>query len=75
MGRTKVEPGVTITERGGVCVKFPEQPSDEIRAELKAAGFRFRRKSMGWWQKATEENVEVARNLWAAFEDQGGVDA
>ena len=74
MGRKKVAEGVTITERGGVCVKFPEQPADAIRAELKAAGFRFRRKSMGWWQKATEENVEIARNLWAAFQDGGGAE-
>ena len=65
--RAKVEPGVTISDRGAVWVKFPEKPEPELLGELKACGFRFKRHQIAWVNKATEANVQVAETVWEQF--------
>jgi len=40
------------TKEGYVEIRFPEKPSDDERAELKSAGFRWSRYNGCWWGKA-----------------------
>jgi hypothetical protein len=65
---------VTVTDRGAVWVKFGEKPSDDIRADLRDAEFRFKRHQLAWVQKATEGNVALAETLWERFQREGGAE-
>jgi hypothetical protein len=66
--------GISATERGAVVVKFPDPPADQILDELKAAGFRFNRRMIAWVHKGTDENLELAKQLWTVHVQLGGSD-
>ena len=42
-------------EKGGLELRFADKPSDDVRAQLKAAGFRWSRFSSCWYVKETPE--------------------
>lgn len=46
-------------EFDGVEVYFPDKPSDETRAALKAAGYRWHSKKKCWYARNTEQNLQA----------------
>jgi len=59
--------GVTITEnteKNGIEIRFPSMPSEEIRSDLKANGWRWTRYNGGlWYNKANDNNRAFAREI------------
>ncbi len=52
--RVKINP-----EFDGVEVYFPDKPSDETRAALKTAGYRWHSKKKCWYARNTEQNLQA----------------
>ena len=50
-------------ERDGVEITFGSKPSAEIRAGLKAAGFRWSRRFSCWYAKRTPERLALAAHV------------
>lgn len=50
-------------EKNGVEIKFTEKPSEEIRAKLKALGFRWSNYNGVWYAKQSEETIAFAKEL------------
>jgi hypothetical protein len=63
--------GISETERGAVVVRFPEKPAEDFLDELKDAGFRFNRRMIAWVHKGTDENKQLATDLWLAYLNTG----
>ncbi|MGM9549824.1 MAG: LPD29 domain-containing protein [Faecousia sp.] len=51
------------TEFDGVEVYFPSKPSEETRAALKTAGYRWQSKKKCWYAKNTEKNLQALRSI------------
>lgn len=47
----------------GIEIYFECKPCDDIRSELKAAGFRWHRANKCWYAKQTEDNIKLAQKL------------
>ena len=50
-------------EFDGVEVYFPTKPSEEARAALKAAGYRWHSKKKCWYAKNTEQHLQALRAI------------
>lgn len=50
-------------EFDGVEVYFPSKPSEEARAALKAAGYRWHSKKKCWYAKNTEQHLQALRAI------------
>ncbi|MET3505562.1 hypothetical protein [Halalkalibacter oceani] len=50
-------------EKNGIEVSFSDKPSEEIRAQLKAHGFRWSRARKIWYAKQSEERLEFVQTL------------
>lgn len=50
-------------ELNGVEVYFPGKPSEETRAALKTAGYRWHSKKQCWYNKNTEQNLQALRAI------------
>lgn len=60
------ESGITITEnkeKNGVEIRFEAIPSEEVRNKLKANGFRWSRFSKCWYNRMTDENLAIAKEI------------
>lgn len=58
--------GATYTineERGGVEVSFPGKPSEAVRDQLKASGFRWHNSRRVWYAKQTPDRIALAQSL------------
>jgi hypothetical protein len=62
--------GISETERGAVVLRFPEKPTEEFLDELKDAGFRFNRRMIAWVHKGTDDNINIAHQLWEAYQER-----
>jgi len=59
-------PALTVNvERGGLELRFPDKPSEEIRTRMKAAGWRWTRFGGCWYHRNTESNRAFAEALIA----------
>jgi hypothetical protein len=47
-------------EKGGIEIRFPDKPGEDVRSELKGNGWKWSRFSSCWWIKHTDE-----RHAWA----------
>ena len=59
---------VTLTfnqAKNGLQLHFPSKPDDEIRAELKAAGWRWSFRNSCWYHRDTEANRDFAERFVA----------
>lgn len=59
---------VTVTEntaKGGIEIRFASMPSEDVRTDLKAKGWRWSRFAKCWWIKATPEARTYAEGLAA----------
>lgn len=59
---------VTVTytlneEKNGVEIRFSSKPSEEIREQMKAAGFRWSRYSKCWYAKQSDSTISLAKEL------------
>ena len=65
---TGSEASVTYNEqKGGIEIRFPYMPSDEIRQYLKDSGYRWSKFGKCWWIKDTQsarESAEKVKSLW-----------
>ncbi|UJG57271.1 hypothetical protein KY998_23305 [Bacillus paralicheniformis] len=64
-GTAEKETTVTYTlneEKNGVEIRFSSKPSEEIREQMKAAGFRWSRYSKCWYAKQSENTISLAKN-------------
>lgn len=50
-------------EKNGIELSFTDKPSEEVRAELKANGFRWHRVNKVWYAKDTEERREFIKGF------------
>ena len=50
-------------ERNGVEIYFDSFPSDEVRAELKANGWRWAPSKKCWYAKQSDESIELAKRI------------
>jgi Large polyvalent protein associated domain 29 len=57
-------------ELNGIEITFTGVPSEEIRNELKANGFRWSKYKKVWWAKQTAERLEFAKMLAGETEQQ-----
>lgn len=70
--------GVTVTEnkeKNGIEIRFPSMPSAAIRDYMKAGNWRWSRFSKCWYNRATEENRQMADEIAAMWEKENGKDA
>lgn len=71
--------GVTMTEnkeKGGLEIRFPSMPSEDIRNYLKANGWRWTRFNGGcWYNRATEKNRKIAEAVLAMWENENTTEA
>ena len=70
--------GVTVTEnkeKNGIEIRFPSMPSAAIRDSMKAGNWRWSRFSKCWYNRATEENRQMADEIAAMWEKENGNDA
>lgn len=51
------------TEKGGIEIRFASIPSEAVRTDLKAKGFRWSKFAKCWWIKATPEARAYAESL------------
>ena len=51
----------------GIELKFKSRPSEEVRAELKATGWRWHHKKACWYAKNDPSHMEKAREIAAAL--------
>ena len=67
--------GVTVTEnteKGGIEIRFPSMPSDNIRDFMKSANFRWSRFSKCGYNRATDENRKVAAEVVEMWNKENG---
>jgi hypothetical protein len=50
-------------EKSGIELKFDGKPSDEVRAKLKANGFRWNRGKKVWYAKKSDQAVKFANDI------------
>lgn len=50
-------------ELNGIELTFAAKPSEEIRTQMKAAGFRWHRMKKLWYARKTQERLELAEKL------------
>ncbi|KND06199.1 hypothetical protein CHCC20491_1837 [Bacillus paralicheniformis] len=65
-GTTEKETAVTYTlneEKNGVEIRFSSKPSEEVREQMKAAGFRWSRYSKCWYAKQSDSTISLAKKL------------
>ncbi|WP_010323634.1 hypothetical protein [Marinobacterium stanieri] len=65
--------GVSVrlnAEKQGVEVVFSSKPGEEVRAQLKAQGFRWSRRGGFWYAKQTPERLAFARDLAGSIEER-----
>ena len=65
-GTGEKETTVTYTlneEKNGVEIRFSSKPSEEIREQMKAAGFRWSRYSKCWYAKQSDSTISLAKEL------------
>lgn len=58
--------GVTVTEneaKNGVEIRFADKPSDEVRAALKGAGFKWSKAQGLWYARRSPETLAFAQGL------------
>jgi hypothetical protein len=67
---SKAQPeGISVrlnAEKQGIEVVFSSKPGEEVRAQLKAHGFRWSRRAGLWYAKQTPERLEFAQQLAGA---------
>lgn len=61
---------VENTEKNGIELYFDDKPSEEVRAAIKAARFRWHRRGKYWYAKATAERVALVDQLFGIEEVQ-----
>lgn len=54
----------------GIELKFNRRPSEEVRAALKAAGFRWHHKKAVWYAKNNPERLSVAQVIISTISEQ-----
>ncbi|AJA41504.1 hypothetical protein AXJ14_gp185 [Geobacillus virus E3] len=57
-------------ELNGIEISFTSVPSEEVRNELKANGFRWSKYKKVWWAKQTPERLEFAKMLAGEIKQQ-----
>ncbi|QAT65244.1 hypothetical protein EQZ20_10125 [Bacillus glycinifermentans] len=50
-------------EKNGVEIRFSSKPSEEIREQMKAVGFRWSRYSKCWYAKQSDSTISLAKKL------------
>ncbi|MDU0072087.1 MULTISPECIES: hypothetical protein [Bacillus] len=50
-------------EKNGVEIRFSSKPSEEIREQMKAVGFRWSRYSKCWYAKQSDSKISLAKKL------------
>ena len=58
------------TELGGIEITFDEKPSDEVREEMKSAGFRWHKVKKVWYAKQNAERIRLAERLAIHVENE-----
>ena len=62
-------------EKGGIEVIFPAVPPAEVRADLKAYGFRWSRRYGCWWAREQGGMVDAITSLLGAYQERGMIQA
>lgn len=63
---TATASGITVSEneeKDGVEIQFSDKPSEEVRSQLKANGFRWSRFSKVWYAKRNSETLAFAYSM------------
>ena len=67
--------GVTVTaneEKGGIEIRFPSMPSENIRNLCKATGFRWSRRNKVWYNLMSDRAVAAAEQIVAEWNKENG---
>lgn len=66
---------VTVTaneEKGGIEIRFPSMPSENIRNLCKATGFRWSRRNKVWYNLMSDRAVAAAEQIVAEWNKENG---